>query len=65
VGEGGIDIDGLEVTPENMETLLEVDVEGWCEQLPQMREHYALFGDKLPQELHDELDALVNRLRSA
>jgi phosphoenolpyruvate carboxykinase (GTP) len=65
VGEGGIDIDGLEVTPENMETLLEVDVEGWCEQLPQMREHYALFGDKLPQELHDELDALVKRLRSA
>ena len=63
VGEGGIDIDGLDVTPETMETLLEVDVEGWCEQLPQMREHYALFGDKLPQELHDELDSLVKRLR--
>jgi phosphoenolpyruvate carboxykinase (GTP) len=62
VGEGGIDIDGLDVTPETMETLLEVDVEGWREQLPQMREHYALFGDKLPQELHDELDALVKRM---
>jgi phosphoenolpyruvate carboxykinase (GTP) len=48
-----------------METLLEVDVEGWCEQLPQMREHYALFGDKLPSELHSELDALVERLKAA
>jgi phosphoenolpyruvate carboxykinase (GTP) len=65
VGEGGIDIDGLDATAETMETLLEVDVEGWCEQLPQMREHYALFGDKLPQELQDELDALVKRLGGA
>jgi GTP-dependent phosphoenolpyruvate carboxykinase len=30
-----------------------------------MREHYALFGDKLPQELQDELDALVKRLGGA
>jgi phosphoenolpyruvate carboxykinase (GTP) len=64
VGEGGVDIDGLDVTAATMQTLLEVDVEGWCEQLPQMREHYALFGDKLPQELQDELDALVKRLSS-
>jgi phosphoenolpyruvate carboxykinase (GTP) len=64
VGEGGVDIDGLDVTAKKMETLLEVDVDGWCEQLPQMREHYALFGDKLPQELHDELDSLVKRLTS-
>ena len=62
VGEGGVDIDGLDVTAETMQKLLEVDVDGWCEQLPQMREHYALFGDKLPQELHDELDGLVKRL---
>ena len=27
-----------------------------------MREHYALFGDKLPRELHDEFDALVKRM---
>jgi phosphoenolpyruvate carboxykinase (GTP) len=64
VGEGGIDIDGLDVDEQTMKTLLEVDVEGWCEQLPQMREHYALFGDKLPRQLQDELDALVERLRA-
>ena len=48
-----------------METLLEVDVDGWCEQLPQMREHYALFGDKLPQDLQDELDGLSERLSAS
>jgi phosphoenolpyruvate carboxykinase (GTP) len=64
VGEGGINIDGLDLSPKAMEGLLEVDVEGWCEQLPQMREHYAEFGDKLPGELQFELDALVERLRT-
>jgi GTP-dependent phosphoenolpyruvate carboxykinase len=29
-----------------------------------MREHYALFGEKLPAELHDELDALDERLHT-
>ena len=62
VGEGGIDTDGLDVDEATMKTLLEVDPDGWREQLPQMHEHYAKFGDKLPQELHDELEALEERL---
>ena len=53
VGEGGIDTDGLDVSAETMAKLLEVDAEGWKQQLPQMHEHYAQFGDKLPQELRD------------
>ena len=63
VGEGGIDTDGLDVTEETMAKLLEVDPEGWREQLPQMHEHYAQFGDKLPAELREQLDALERRLR--
>jgi phosphoenolpyruvate carboxykinase (GTP) len=64
VGEGGIDIDGLDVTEETMRSLLEVDREGWKQQLPQMHEHYAEFGPKLPGELHRELDALDDRLHA-
>ena len=30
--------------------------DGWSEQLPQMHEHYAEFGDKLPDELRPQLD---------
>ena len=41
VGEGGIDTSGLDIEREAMEKLLEVDPDGWSEQLPQMHEHYA------------------------
>jgi phosphoenolpyruvate carboxykinase (GTP) len=61
-GPGGIDIDGLDVSSETMAKLLEVDAEGWLAQLPQIREHYAKFGDKLPDELRAELEALERGL---
>jgi phosphoenolpyruvate carboxykinase (GTP) len=63
-GEGGIDTDGLDVSPETMAKLLEVDTDGWLTQLPQMREHLARFGDKLPRELTAQLDGLERRLNA-
>ncbi len=30
--------------------------------MPQTREHLARFGDKLPKALHDQFDALAERL---
>jgi phosphoenolpyruvate carboxykinase (GTP) len=62
VGEGGIETEGLDVSPEAMAKLLEVDPECWQEQIPQMREHYDRFGDQLPGELRVQLEALVKRL---
>jgi phosphoenolpyruvate carboxykinase (GTP) len=62
VGRGGIDTGGLAISVDTMAELLSVDIEGWTQQLPQMHEHYAEFGPKLPAELHAELDALDDRL---
>jgi phosphoenolpyruvate carboxykinase (GTP) len=62
LGEGGIDTDGLDVSDETMAKLLEVDAEGWTAQLPQMKEHYAEFGEKLPVALRGQLEALEQRL---
>jgi phosphoenolpyruvate carboxykinase (GTP) len=62
LGEGGIDIDGLDISKEAMEQLLEVDPEAWKEQLPQTHEHYARFGERLPSELREQLDSLERRL---
>ena len=59
-----IDLAGLDIAPETMAKLLEVDVEGWTAQLPQIREHYAKFGEKLPAELHAQVDALEQRLNA-
>jgi phosphoenolpyruvate carboxykinase (GTP) len=64
LGEGGIDIDGLDVSEETMAELLEVDPECWHEQVPQMREHYEKFGERLPAELPEQLDRLVARLEA-
>jgi phosphoenolpyruvate carboxykinase (GTP) len=63
IGAGGIDTDGLDVSAETLAKLLEIDIEGWLSQLPQMREHLAKFGDKLPAALTTQLDGLEQRLR--
>ena len=39
-----------------------MDVEEWRAELPLIAEHYARFGDRLPHELAEELDALERRL---
>ena len=62
IGEGGVPTDGLDISQEAMAKLLEVDPEAWRLQIPQMREHYARFGDRLPSELRDQMKALEERL---
>jgi phosphoenolpyruvate carboxykinase (GTP) len=61
-GEAGIPLQGLEISQETIEKLLAVDADEWKQQLPQMREHYARFGDRLPEELRAQMKALEERL---
>ncbi|HET9123661.1 MAG TPA: phosphoenolpyruvate carboxykinase (GTP), partial [Solirubrobacteraceae bacterium] len=65
VGEKGIDRTDLDVSDEAMARLLEVDTGGWLSQLPQISEHYARFGDKLPAALREQLHSLEQRLKSS
>jgi phosphoenolpyruvate carboxykinase (GTP) len=60
-GEGGIDTRGLNVSEADMAALLSVNPEEWKAQLPQFREHLAKF-ERLPAELHEQLQALEERL---
>ena len=39
-----------------------VDVDEWRAEVPSIREHYAIFGDKLPAQLAAEVDRLEQRL---
>jgi phosphoenolpyruvate carboxykinase (GTP) len=60
-----IDMTGLaDVTPEDLATLLRVDVEGWLTEVPMIAEHFDQFGARLPHELRDELRALKEGLES-
>ncbi len=62
VGDGGIDVTGLDVTEANMQELLTVDVDSWKQQLPEFEAHYSKIGDSVPALLHAELTKLEQRL---
>jgi len=57
-----LDTDGLEVADGALEELLEVDAGQWRQEVPLIREHYARFGDRIPVELAEQLEALERRL---
>ena len=53
-----INLDGCGVTVETLRQLLTLDAESWRENCAGIREYFEQFGDKLPHELRDELEAL-------
>ncbi len=59
-----IDLTGLEdeVPLETLRSLLTVDPVLWRQEAADIRRHYEQFGDKLPQELREELRILEERL---
>ncbi len=57
-----LDVDGLEIDATDLTTLLEVDHDGWRAAIPQIREHYAQFGSKLPAQLQMAVDTLEAQL---
>ncbi len=60
-----INVEGLEsegITTETIKNLLSVDKEYWKEDVKGIKEFYAKFGDKLPEEMKKQLAALEERL---
>ena len=57
-----LDIDGLNINTADLEAITSLDTDGWREAVPQIREHFALFGDRLPTKLHDSLNSLESAL---
>ena len=60
--EDAIETKGLELSSRAMAELLKVDPEEWRAQLPQVRQHFAQFGDDLPGRLREQLERLESRL---
>ncbi|MDE2888346.1 MAG: phosphoenolpyruvate carboxykinase (GTP) [Gemmatimonadota bacterium] len=57
-----LDLDGLDIPEADVEALLSVDPDAWRAELPDIRDFYAGFGDRLPAKLLTELNALEERL---
>ncbi len=60
-----LDTNGLEIDEADLDTILSVDVDGWKAAIPQIREHFAQFGDRLPDRLNVEVDELESKLADA
>jgi phosphoenolpyruvate carboxykinase (GTP) len=59
---GAIDVSGLDISDADMAELLSVDPEEWRAEVPSIEEHFATFGDRIPEALRDELGGLEKRL---
>jgi phosphoenolpyruvate carboxykinase (GTP) len=57
-----LNTDGLECSADDIEHLLEVNADQVRAQLPQVEEHLARFGDRLPDEVRAQFEALKQRL---
>ena len=57
-----LNLDGLNVSPSDLSELLTVHDDEWRDELPTIREHFAMFGDRLPAALHEQANALERRL---
>jgi phosphoenolpyruvate carboxykinase (GTP) len=59
---GELDTNGLDLSDADLEALLTVDQEGVRAELPQVREHLARFGDRLPAAVREQFETLERRL---
>jgi phosphoenolpyruvate carboxykinase (GTP) len=61
---GALDIDGLDLTEDQIRAALAFDAEEWKRELPQIKEWFEKFGEQLPAVLWTELDSLKERLEA-
>jgi len=60
--KGALDLSGISVDEEAMEELLKVDRESYLREAEELESYFFIFGNRLPQGIRDELNALKNRL---
>jgi phosphoenolpyruvate carboxykinase (GTP) len=60
--EGELNVEGLDLSADMLAQLLAVDADAVKAELPQVEEHLAKFGDKLPAQITAQLDDLKARL---
>jgi phosphoenolpyruvate carboxykinase (GTP) len=60
--DGDLDLDGIDISPEDMKELMKADPAEWRAEIPDVERHLASFGSHLPERLRRQLDELVKRL---
>ena len=60
--EKDINLEGTDISEDTLAGLLSIDTESWKADIDNIKEFYALVGDRVPATLKEELDALEKRL---
>jgi len=58
----GIDVTGLDVTPDTLRELLTVNRKEWLEVMAGQKEHLQKYGNRMPKEIWQQCEALEKRL---
>ncbi|MBE7028623.1 MAG: phosphoenolpyruvate carboxykinase (GTP) [Ruminococcaceae bacterium] len=58
-----VDVTGLDMTTAEIEALLSIDNKVWLEDVENIKEYFAQFGDKLPKEMAEQLAKLESNLK--
>ena len=57
-----LDVSGLDLKPEELQTLLAVNEDEWKNELTLIEEHYESIGERLPNQMRVQLSRLSERL---
>jgi phosphoenolpyruvate carboxykinase (GTP) len=60
--ENGLDTSGLEISAEDMKEIMSIDTDAWRAEIPDIEQHFAKFGDRLPERLKKQLEEFRKRL---
>jgi phosphoenolpyruvate carboxykinase (GTP) len=61
--EGDLDLEGINISPEDMKELMKVDSKEWRAEIPDIEQHFAAFGNRLPARLRRQLKEFITRLK--
>jgi phosphoenolpyruvate carboxykinase (GTP) len=62
---GELNVDGLDVTADDLVELFTLSPEAWAAEADLTEEYFAQFGDKVPPALYEQLTALRERIAAA
>jgi phosphoenolpyruvate carboxykinase (GTP) len=57
-----LDMKELSISEQDIKDLLKVDMDAWRAEIPDIEKHFAQFGDRLPDRLKKQFEALKSRL---
>jgi phosphoenolpyruvate carboxykinase (GTP) len=60
---GSLDLEGLDLSQEDLDLLLRVDPEDWRREVTLLHDHYFQFGERLPKALADQLAELEKTIK--